>query len=360
MKDELDSVSDEELDVEQEDVPIDVICPSCSSEIEIPKLSTFRCPKCKSVSSIDEDGNISLRESPSTNFSQKFEEGVDKFSSWIKPTAQKFGEQAERTTQDLVSWGSSAGENISSFNINNDNMRTVRIWLFIIGSLFVWFLFDIPLLIVMYWFKLLGFSTDLSWEMSVIIFYFVFYFFVLRIYSYCTNHRNFEINSEILSDYDPYVTSHLFQYPSRKDNFIFIFKAFIVDTVLSWTSIFLFLALPTLSIGYAHFNSSNTFLSDIDFLFWATFVSICIAAPIVEELFFRGFVFDMFSEIYSKWTSIILTAFIFGLVHLTPITIIGAFVGGIVYGYVRHETNSLWPPIILHSLWNLQVLLLAY
>ena len=357
MQDELDSVSDEESEVEQNDVPIDVTCPNCSSEIEIPKLSTFRCPKCKSVSSIDEDGNISLRDTPSTNFSQKFEEGVDKFSSWIKPTAQKFGEQAERTTQDFVSWGSSAGENISGFSINNDDMRNVRIWIFNLGAVLIWFLLAVILFIVFFlWFSILGISEEIGFELATTIYLFVSYFFILRLYTYCTNNRNFELSSEILSESDPYVSSYLFQFPAKKGSSFLFLKALFANA--TWFILAGFI--PLFIFGYRSLNNIAPSLSDVDLLLCLIILSTCIATPIVEELLFRGFVFDMFSEIYSKWASIIFSSILFGLVHLEPFAVLNAFILGMIYGYVRHETNSLWPSIVLHGLWNLQVVLYVY
>ena len=361
MQDELDSVSDEELDVEQEVVSLEVTCPSCSSEVEIPKSGVFRCPECKSVSSVDEDGNISLREIPSTNLSQKFEKGIEKFSSWVKPAAQKFGEQAEKTTQDFASWSSSTGENISEFNINSPNMRGTRIWLLVLGSILVWFLFIFILGHVLWlWLSIIGLSDVVGWQLSSIFISLLSCSFILRIYTHCTNNRNLEINAAILSDSDPHVFSHLFQIPSRQKDYALLFRAFLLDTAVGYGFWFFFGMLSIFS--YISFHNLSSPISSIDIELLLIFLSLAVVTPIVEELLFRGFVFDLFSEIYSKWTTIILSSILFGIAHIlvSEYTVVGALLGGLIYGYVRYETNSLWPSIILHGVWNAQIFILVY
>ena len=81
-------------------------------------------------------------------------------------------------------------------------------------------------------------------------------------------------------------------------------------------------------------------------------LSVAVFTPIIEELVFRGFVLDVASEAYGKWGAIFISALLFSIIHIEPISIINAFFGGIIYGYVRIRTDSLWPTIFLHSIWN--------
>jgi membrane protease YdiL (CAAX protease family) len=83
--------------------------------------------------------------------------------------------------------------------------------------------------------------------------------------------------------------------------------------------------------------------------------------PVMEELMFRGFVLDLASEAYGKWAAIFISAILFALIHpLYILTVLNAFWAGLVYGYLRICTNSLWPSILLHSLWNSHIILLAF
>ena len=82
-----------------------------------------------------------------------------------------------------------------------------------------------------------------------------------------------------------------------------------------------------------------------------TAVSVSILTPILEELLFRGFVLGMFLRCYSKTPAIILSAFIFAMVH-EPIAIGMAFGGGLLYGWLRVRTGSIVPSMIAHMIWN--------
>ena len=77
-----------------------------------------------------------------------------------------------------------------------------------------------------------------------------------------------------------------------------------------------------------------------------------IIAPLVEEIFFRGFLFQGFRQRYGWIAALLLSSGIFAAAHLDPVSFIPTFVLGAVLGYVYHRSNSLWPNIILHFLNN--------
>lgn len=77
-----------------------------------------------------------------------------------------------------------------------------------------------------------------------------------------------------------------------------------------------------------------------------------IVAPFVEEMFFRGFLFQGFRQRYGWVAALLLSSGIFAAAHLDPVSFIPTFVLGAVLGYVYHRSNSLWPGIILHFLNN--------
>ena len=82
-----------------------------------------------------------------------------------------------------------------------------------------------------------------------------------------------------------------------------------------------------------------------------TAVSVSILVPIMEELLFRGFILGMFLRCYGKTPAIVLSAFIFAIVH-EPIAIGMAFGGGLLYGWLRVRTGSIVPSMIAHMIWN--------
>jgi hypothetical protein len=82
------------------------------------------------------------------------------------------------------------------------------------------------------------------------------------------------------------------------------------------------------------------------------FIVGAIFAPIVEEIFFRGFLFQGFRHRYGWINAMLLSSAIFAAAHLALVTLIPTFILGSLLAYVYHRSNSVWPGIILHFLVN--------
>ena len=83
-----------------------------------------------------------------------------------------------------------------------------------------------------------------------------------------------------------------------------------------------------------------------------TVIAICVIAPFVEEMLFRGIILRGFLIHYSPINAIVASSALFGLIHLNIYQIPGAFVFGCIIGYVFYLSKSLWPCIFAHSLAN--------
>lgn len=82
-------------------------------------------------------------------------------------------------------------------------------------------------------------------------------------------------------------------------------------------------------------------------------LSIAVVAPIVEEMLFRGAVMDsMLQRGYTPIKVIILSAALFGFIHLNPVQVVFAFLMGIVFGWIRLKTGSISSVIVGHILNN--------
>ena len=99
-----------------------------------------------------------------------------------------------------------------------------------------------------------------------------------------------------------------------------------------------------------------------DAAFWLQMaVGSFLLVPIVEELFFRGYLQSRLIEAAGPATGIALTALFFTACHvqyLQPNAIaIGSLFGlafsALLLGYLRYQTASIWPPLICHALSNL-------
>jgi membrane protease YdiL (CAAX protease family) len=77
-----------------------------------------------------------------------------------------------------------------------------------------------------------------------------------------------------------------------------------------------------------------------------------LAAPLGEELFFRGWLLGLLSQRFRSLTSIIVVAIVFSLVHFDSVGFVARVELGVVFGLARVWTGSLWPSVALHATHN--------
>ncbi len=85
-----------------------------------------------------------------------------------------------------------------------------------------------------------------------------------------------------------------------------------------------------------------------------------VLAPIFEELFFRGVLFQYLRSRYllvarGLFEAVVISALAFACLHLGA-SILPIFPVGIILALVMHRTNSLWPAIALHFFYNGMIL----
>ena len=87
-------------------------------------------------------------------------------------------------------------------------------------------------------------------------------------------------------------------------------------------------------------------------------VVICIVAPIVEELVFRGLGYSLLMR-FGRWTAIVLVGVAFGLAHglVEAFPFLAALGAGLAY--LRSRVDSVYPGIVVHALFNATALVLA-
>lgn len=82
------------------------------------------------------------------------------------------------------------------------------------------------------------------------------------------------------------------------------------------------------------------------------FLAVVLMAPLVEELLFRGVIYDALCTFVPAGAAVVFQAMLFGSTHGTLLWILYSTLIGCVLGYVRKRTNSLWPCILMHSAFN--------
>jgi len=96
---------------------------------------------------------------------------------------------------------------------------------------------------------------------------------------------------------------------------------------------------------------------DGDFGWWGAFIKVAVIAPIVEELIFRGLIFQGFRRNYNGFVAIFMSALLFALFHLNPWQFPATFVLGLLLGWIMLRTKSILLVILGHSINNALVLL---
>ncbi|WP_408057169.1 CPBP family intramembrane glutamic endopeptidase [Ureibacillus acetophenoni] len=111
--------------------------------------------------------------------------------------------------------------------------------------------------------------------------------------------------------------------------------------------------------------------NDLDFqLDFHEWLNVVLLVGITEEIVFRGYLLRKLMDSYKFWIANTITSLLFVSIHF-PIwiykgliefpTILGTtvsiFVLSMIFGFIYKKSNSLWSVIIIHSLYNLIVLL---
>ncbi|HIW34399.1 MAG TPA: CPBP family intramembrane metalloprotease [Candidatus Paenibacillus intestinavium] len=82
-----------------------------------------------------------------------------------------------------------------------------------------------------------------------------------------------------------------------------------------------------------------------------------ILAPFVEEIIFRGLIYQTFKTHYSMTTTIFLQASIFAVIHINPLQILYTFILALLFVWLVISLNSLWASILMHMSFNLTTII---
>lgn len=85
----------------------------------------------------------------------------------------------------------------------------------------------------------------------------------------------------------------------------------------------------------------------------ASFILLVVAAPVFEELIFRGIMLDGLLKKYSPVKAILFSSFLFGFVHLNPWQFVTGMVVGIFSGWAYYRSRSLTLSMVIHATLNL-------
>lgn len=124
---------------------------------------------------------------------------------------------------------------------------------------------------------------------------------------------------------------------------------------LSWLSSFLFFPhMPPQTVTVVAW-AAQTLGEKILLLLAAGFL-----APVSEELLFRGLIYHTLRKAWRVPQSILITAVLFGCMHLDIYRLVPLTISGIWLNILYVRTQSLYGPMVAHSVWNMLMLALIY
>jgi uncharacterized protein len=137
----------------------------------------------------------------------------------------------------------------------------------------------------------------------------------------------------------------------------------------SWSNVLIgVVALVVLVLGWDQVSRltgrevTPGFMSDVlesaraDSALWLLVIAFCVAAPVTEEFFARGFLYRGWSEtILRPAGAVLLSSLVWTALHLQyDWFFLGeVFSIGLLLGYLRYRSNSIWLTVVLHGLNNL-------
>lgn len=89
-------------------------------------------------------------------------------------------------------------------------------------------------------------------------------------------------------------------------------------------------------------------------------LTLCIAAPIAEEMIFRGMMYRRLLEYMDKVTAVIISAAVFGIYHGNLVQGIYALLLGVLLCFAYDSCETLLAPIFVHMACNVTALIMMY
>lgn len=81
-------------------------------------------------------------------------------------------------------------------------------------------------------------------------------------------------------------------------------------------------------------------------------LSVMVAAPLGEELFFRGLVFRALGVRLPLWLAFLVSGFAFALMHFNIAVVVPFTIIGMIFAWAYRASGSLWTTVAAHAIFN--------
>ena len=86
---------------------------------------------------------------------------------------------------------------------------------------------------------------------------------------------------------------------------------------------------------------------------------VIVAAPLCEEIIFRGLLFKGLKRTLPTWVAVLGSALIFAVIH-PAVSFVPVFIMGLVTAALFHHTKTLLAPMVAHAVYNAGVMGLLF
>ena len=80
--------------------------------------------------------------------------------------------------------------------------------------------------------------------------------------------------------------------------------------------------------------------------------SAVVAAPLCEEIVFRGYFYPVLKRFSGAWPAAICSAIVFGAAHGQLTALLPLFIFGLLLVFIYEKTGSIWAPMAVHFCFN--------
>lgn len=95
------------------------------------------------------------------------------------------------------------------------------------------------------------------------------------------------------------------------------------------------------------------------FLFYTSLFA-AVAGPVIEELFFRGFMYNAFKKRIGVFAAMVVTAGAFAALHAHAVGFVPIMILGMLLAYMYEKTGTLVSSITVHAIHNLSMVLMVF
>ena len=85
---------------------------------------------------------------------------------------------------------------------------------------------------------------------------------------------------------------------------------------------------------------------------WPMTITVVIAAPLGEELFFRGFAFQALRRSWGLVSAVLISGALFSFLHMDPVGFLGLMEIGVLLAALRWWSGSIWAAVLGHAVNN--------